>query len=170
MIIEQRNNTFEEYRKLVYYTVNRHRSLREALRMDADDFIQELSISLLKAIENYDPTRGAKPSTYYFKMLRYAVLDIWREQRRDKRLADLYAAPLVCSNEDGEESALDVPYEVDYDTALLVEEFMRTLSERERYVLSRKMNGHEPGDIRQRRFMGIIKKKARRFCAAGVLA
>ena len=170
MTIEQRNSIFEEYRNLIHFTVRRHKSLREALRMDADDLAQELSISLLKAIEQYDPSRGAKPSTYYFKKLRYAVLNLWREQVREKRLANLYAASLTNPCGDGEVSETDIPDEVDYDTPLLVEEFMKTLSVRERSVLERKLDGYEPGDIRHRRFMGIIRRKAQRFCAAGGVA
>jgi len=141
-----------------------------AMRMEAEDLKQELSICLLLAIERYDPTRGAKASTYFFTQLRYGVLKIWQAQVRKVRLANMHAVPLVCKNDDGEETTQDVPYEVDYDTSLLVEEFMETLSWREREVLSRKMDGYGPDDIRTKRFMGIIKKKARRFCAAGGLA
>jgi RNA polymerase sigma factor (sigma-70 family) len=167
MTLEQRNQTFEEYRKIIYFIVNRHKSLLESMRMDAEDLRQELAISLMKAIENYDPARGAKPSTYYFKMLRYAVLNLWREQRRPKRFANICAEPLVYSDKDGEEITLEPPFEVDYDTDLLVQEFYNMLSVREWNVLERKINGGEPNDIRDIRFMKIIKQKARRFCAAG---
>ena len=168
--IEQRNQTFEEYQRIIGWSVNRHRSMLAVMKMEAEDLMQELSICLLLAIERYDPTRGAKASTYYFTQLRYGVLKIWQTQIRKIRLANMLATPLVCKNDDGEETTQDVPYEVDYDTSLLVEEFMETLSWREREVLSRKMDGYEPDDIRTKRFMGIIKKKARRFCAAGGLA
>jgi len=142
----------------------------KTLRMDAEDLTQELSICLLKAIERHEPDRGAKASTYYFKMLRYGMLNLWREQRRAVRLANLQAMSLTHANEYGEEIELDVPFVVDYDDALMVEEFLKTLSECERITIIQRMHGHEPNDRRHNRFMKIIKRKAMRFCAAGGLA
>ena len=89
---------------------------------------------------------------------------------RKIRLANLQASSLTCSDEYGEESTLDVPFTVDYDDALMVEEFMQTLSACERNTLARKIHGHEADDQRHNRFMKIIKRKAMRFCAAGGLA
>ena len=144
--------------------------MMKILRMDGEDLAQELAIYLLKAIERYDADRGAKQSTYYFKSLRYGVLQLWREQTRKIRLVNLQAVSLTRSDEYGEESTLDVPFTVDYDDSLMVQEFLQTLSECERNTLARKMHGHEPDDKRQNRFMKIIKRKAMRFCAAGGLA
>jgi DNA-directed RNA polymerase specialized sigma24 family protein len=142
----------------------------KTLRMESEDLVQELAICLLRAIERYDDTRGAKPSTYYFMALRYGVLRLWREQMRMIRLANLHAVSLTHTNEYGEESMLDVPFTVDYDDELMVNEFLKTLSEYERNILSRKMQGYEPNDKRHGRFMKIIRRKAMRFCAAGGLA
>jgi DNA-directed RNA polymerase specialized sigma24 family protein len=170
MNIEQRNTIFADYMNIIRYTVNRHRSMMKVLRMDGDDLAQELAIYLLKAIERYDADRGAKQSTYYFNSLRYGVLQLWREQTRKIRLANLQAVSLTRSDEYGEESTLDVPFTVDYDDSLMVQEFLQTLSACERDTLARKMHGHEPDDKRLNRFMKIIKRKAMRFCAAGGLA
>jgi DNA-directed RNA polymerase specialized sigma24 family protein len=166
----QRNTIFEEYMNIIRFTVNRHRSMLKVLRMESEDLAQELAICLLKAIERYDAGRGAKPSTYYFKALRYGVLKIWGEQTRKIRRANLFASPLTQANENGEESTLDVPFTVDYDDALMVEEFLKTLSERERETISRRVQGLESNDRRNNRFMKIIKRKAMRFCAAGGIA
>ena len=154
---------------IIRFTVNHHQSMLEILRMDSEDMAQELAICLLKAIEQYDDTRGAKPSTYYIKSLRYGVLKLWREQMRKIRIANLRAISLTRANEYGEVTELDVPFTVDYDDALMVEEFLKTLSECEREVISRKIHGHEPNDRRNDRFMKVIKRKAMRFCAAGGL-
>ena len=170
MTITQRNTIFDEYMNIIRYTVNRHKSMLKALRMESEDLAQELAICLLKAIERYDDTRGAKPSTYYFKALRYGVLQLWREQRRMIRFANIQAMPLTHTNEYGEDSELDVTFTVDYDDDLMVKEFLQTLSERERNTLAQKMNGYEPDDKRHGRFMKIIKRKAMRFCVAGGLA
>jgi len=163
----ERNKTFEEYQKLINFTVYQHKSLMEAMRMDADDLKQELAIYLLRAIERYDPTQGAKPSTYFSKILRYGVLDLWREHIRLKRLANIQAVPLTYVNEDGEEVMIEVPYEEDHDTELLVRDFFRTLSRHERIALDRKLNGEDPEDKRHQRYMDIIKRKALRFRMTG---
>jgi len=170
MTIEQRNTIFEDYMKIIRFTVNRHYSMLKVLRMDSEDLAQELAICLLKAIERYDADRGAKQSTYYFKSLRYGVLKLWQTQMRKIRLANLQATSLTRTYENGEESELEVPFTVDYDDALMVEEFLQTLSSQERTTLARKMHGNEPVDQRHNRFMKIIKRKAMRFCAAGGLA
>ena len=140
----ERNKTFEEYQKLINFTVYQHKSLMYAMRMEADDLKQELAIYLLRAIERYDHTQGAKPSTYFSKILRYGVLDLWKEHIRLKRLANLHAVPLTYVNEEGEEVSLEVPYEEDYDTDLLVRDFFRTLSKHERVTLERKLDGQDP--------------------------
>jgi DNA-directed RNA polymerase specialized sigma24 family protein len=170
MTIKQRNTIFVEYMKIIHFTVNRHHSMLSVLRMDGDDLAQELAICLLKAIERYNSDRGAKPSTYYFKALRYGVLNLWREQMRKIRIANLQAVSLNRPDENGDESVQDVPITVDYDDALMVKEFLQTLSDCERSTLARKMHGYEPSDRRQSRFTKIIKRKAMRFCAAGGLA
>jgi DNA-directed RNA polymerase specialized sigma subunit len=136
MTIEQRNTIFEEYMRIIRFTVSRHQSMLKILRMDSEDLAQELAICLLKAIERYDADRGAKPSTYYFKSLRYGVLNLWQEQVRKIRHANLLATSLTRTNEYREESTLDVPFTVDYDDALMVEEFLKTLSEYERTTLA----------------------------------
>ena len=166
MTTEKRNAIFEEYMNIIRFTVNQHQSMLKVLRMDGEDLSQELAICLLKAIEKYEPDRGAKPSTYYFKSLRYGVLNLWREQMRKIRLANLQAMSLTRYNEYGEETEFDVPFVVDYDDELMVEEFLKTLSERERTTITRKMEGYEPADMRHSRFMKIIRRKAMRFCAA----
>jgi hypothetical protein len=82
----------------------------------------------------------------------------------------MYASPLTISNKDGTESDLEFPdTKIDDDTALLVEEFMQTLSEREKEVIERKLSGCKPADKRHKRFMKIIRQKARRFCLQGGL-
>jgi len=193
MTKDQRNTIFEEYINIIRFTVNNHHSMLKVLRMDAEDLTQELAICLLKAIEKYDAERGAKQSTYYFMALRYGALKLWREQMRSNRIANLRAMSLTwdggsgryggmgCSGNAGYVRSgksrdcggsfeIDVPYNVDYDDALMVNEFLKTLSEYERIMLSQKMQGYEPADVRHSRFMKIIKRKAMRFCAAGGLA
>lgn len=167
MTISERNTIFEQHRNIIYYTVHKHRSLREAMRMDFEDLVQELSFCLLDAIERYDPNRGAKDTTYYFKRLRYGLLDLWRAHIRDIRLANNLTAPLTYLDDNGEETGVELPFEVDYDTDLIVQEFLETLSRREREALARNIAGQEPEDKRHKRYIDVIKRKARRFQLSG---
>jgi RNA polymerase sigma factor (sigma-70 family) len=169
MTKEQRNTTFEEYQGIIGSTVYRHRSFLKTLQMDAEDLRQELALVLLKAIEKYDPEQGAKASTYYFKMLRYGVLNLWRQQLREKRRANITTVPLT-STYDGEEVTLDLPFEVDYGMHMRIQEFLATLSARERNALVRTVSGDKPDDKRHQRFMGIVKRKALRYRLAGGIA
>ena len=170
MTLEQRNQQFDEYTGIINSTVYNHQSLLKALRIEAEDLKQELAIVLLQAIEKFDPSRGAKASTYYFQQLRYGVLNLWRESSREKRLANINALPLVYQNNDGEEVLREPSYEEDFETALIVDEFMGALSEHEKTVLDRVLDGHEPEDKRHKRYMEIIQRKAKRFCLAGGFA
>jgi hypothetical protein len=74
---------------------------------------------------------------------------------------------LVSYDNDGEEIALDLPFEVDYDMELRINEFMGTLSIDEREALARVVNGEEPDDRRHKRFMNIVKRKALRYRMSG---
>jgi len=167
MTITQRNSVFEQYQNLIGYTVRQHMSLLKVLRMDMDDLRQELAICLLKAIEKYQPNRGAKESTFYFKMLRYGVLNLWRTQIRKVRLANLHTVPLTYSTDDGEEFTIELPFHVDYDAEIRVREFLKTLAPRERDALMRMVRGDDPEDKRHKRFMYNVKRKALQYNLSG---
>ena len=167
MDILERNRFFEQYQGTIGWTINRHRSLMESMRMEESDLRQELCIHLLGAIESYDPARGAKPLTYFIKKLRYGVLSLWREQLREKRCANLYAESLTRTYDDGDVVMLELPFEVDYDMGVRIDEFMQTLSAAEKAALARVVNGEDPEDKRHKRFMAIVRRKAMRYRLTG---
>jgi DNA-directed RNA polymerase specialized sigma24 family protein len=135
----------------------------KTLKMDADDLYQELSICLLKAIETFDPTRGAKEANYYFKMLRYGVLNLWNAQMRQIHLANVVATPLTTINKNGEVVAIDMPVVIDFDANVQIGEFMHTLSLGEQNALARTVSGEGAEDKRHQRFMFNVKRKALRY-------
>ena len=167
MTEQERNSTFEQYSNLINFVAYRHMSMLRVLQMDINDMKQELSIYLLRAIEHYQPDRGAKPTTYYIKMMRYGLLNLWREQVRKCRLANLNTVPLVSTNEDGEVIELELPFHVDYDMNVRISELLSTLSPQEQQTLSRVVNGDDPQDKRHKRFMAVIKRKALRYNLSG---
>jgi DNA-directed RNA polymerase specialized sigma24 family protein len=166
---EERNAVFLEYERLLNWTVKRNYGLLGKLRINAEDMYQALAITLLKAIESYDPGRGTKPATYFVSMLQYGVLKLHREGKRACRIANLTARPLAFVNDDGEETGIDIPYNEDFDGGLCLNEFLAGLSERERGVIDIKMNGGKITDKRQKVWFNSAKRKAARACAMGGL-
>jgi len=162
MTTEERNHKFAEFQRIVYYMAHKNRSLWEKI-LEFDDVIQELSILLLKAIEGYDYTRGAKESTYYFTKLKYGLLAIWREQLRENRRANMNTTPLVYSGSDGEVVEIEMPFEVDFDAELRVNTFMRTLSFGEQNALVRVLRGEDKADKRHKRFMANVRRKYQQY-------
>jgi DNA-directed RNA polymerase specialized sigma24 family protein len=71
----ERNRLFEAKAYLIDRTLRRHRLLLQYCRMDPKDVYQELSISLLTALERYDPVRCPNLDAWLTLRLRYGLLD-----------------------------------------------------------------------------------------------
>ena len=89
MTIEDRNYLFEEKAYLVNVTMNKHRALIRACRMDEDDVYQQLSIRLLNAIAKYDPDKCPNMDAYLTLQLRY---ELWNMKACSK-LTGVAGAP-----------------------------------------------------------------------------
>ena len=76
MTTENRNRLFEEKAHLINVTMNKHRVLIRACRMELDDVYQDLSIRLLSAIDKYDPTKCPNMDAYLTLQLRYEILNM----------------------------------------------------------------------------------------------
>ena len=76
MTREDRNYYFEEKVHLINITMNKHRALIKACRMDDDDVYQELSIRLLDAIQKYDYAKCPNMDAYLTLQLRYKLLNM----------------------------------------------------------------------------------------------
>lgn len=73
MTMEDRNYLFEEKEYLINVTMNKHRRLIRACRMEDDDVYQELSIRLLEALDEYDPAKCPNMDAYLMLRLRYRL-------------------------------------------------------------------------------------------------
>lgn len=82
MTIEDRNYLFEEKNHFINVTLNKHRGLIRACRMEEDDVYQELSLCLLKALEEYNPVKCANMDAYLMLKLRY---QLWNMKACSKR-------------------------------------------------------------------------------------
>jgi hypothetical protein len=76
MTRDDRNFYFEEKEHLINMTVNRHRALIRACRLEDDDVYQQLSVRLLDAVEKYDPAKCPNMDAYLMLQLRYELLNM----------------------------------------------------------------------------------------------
>jgi hypothetical protein len=74
---------------------------------------------------------------------------------------------LTCTNEDGEVVELELPFEVDFDMNIRINELLRALSPTEQRALARTVRGDDPEDKRHKRFMNIVRRKALRYNLSG---
>ena len=71
-----RNQLIEENIKLVYHVVNKY--FKNCVIMDRDDLVQEGSLGLMKAAEEWDETKGVKFSTYASNNIKWHIQNTLR--------------------------------------------------------------------------------------------
>ena len=76
MTVEDRNYLFEEKEYLVNVTVNKHRRLINACRIEEDDIYQELSLCLLESLDKYDEKKCCNLDAWLTLQLRYRLLNM----------------------------------------------------------------------------------------------
>lgn len=64
--------------KIVYFVVNKYFS--NCTIMERDDLIQEGSIGLIKAVDEWDESKGVKFITYATNNIRWAIMNVLRSQ------------------------------------------------------------------------------------------
>ena len=117
--------------------------LIKALRLEPDDVYQELMLSMLKAIEEYDPLRSASVAAYIFAKLQYAILDMKRKHKpcgiTGTRNRKVTVVSIEYFYED--ENILDIPDEDD-TSEVDWSDILAGLSLSERNALDMKMDGY----------------------------
>lgn len=120
------------------------------------DIVQEGMIALLKAVDNYDPKRGTRFSTYAFYRIRGHMVNYI--QRKEAR------SPIPVQIED---DMLSDPRDPDIlESMIALEEGMEKLPQREAEIISEViLHGQKVKDVAQRRGMDIshvyrLKRKA----------
>jgi RNA polymerase sigma factor for flagellar operon FliA len=78
-VVEDRDRTIEAYMWLVKCIA---RTISESLprRVEVEDLISAGTVGLIKAVDDFDPTRGARLETYARYRIRGAILDDLRKQ------------------------------------------------------------------------------------------
>jgi RNA polymerase sigma factor (sigma-70 family) len=81
MLTESRNALFMQHQNLIYAAIARNRPLLTALRLETEDVAQDLAVSLMSAIEKFDPERSDSMATFLSYKLKYAILDMRRRHK-----------------------------------------------------------------------------------------
>ena len=143
MTIEDRNYLFEEKAYLVNVTMNKHRGLLRACRMEDDDVYQELSLRLLDAIGKYDPDKCPNMDAYIMLRLRY---HLWNLKACSKRTGVVGApkkgfALLSLDAKAADGFSLPAPAVTENTGVLWLEQEIDALPKVQKSVLSRFLSG-----------------------------
>jgi len=143
MTTEERNYFFVDKEHLINMTMNRHRPLIRACRMDLDDVCQELSLCLLKAIEKYDPAKCLYMDAYLMLRLRY---HLWNMKACSK-LTGVTGAPqkgfrlLSLDTREADGYSLPAPAGDNPNNALWLEHIISALPAAQKSVITRILSG-----------------------------
>lgn len=78
--IAERNRIVEEHLWCIDTIIKQNRALMIAAHLDRDDVYQQLSIRLIRAVENFDPEKGDLRQ-HIFAQLKYELLNCKRPHR-----------------------------------------------------------------------------------------
>lgn len=143
MSIEERNNLVIQNKNLVYSTIHQLR-----LKI-SDDIIQEGFIALIKAADNYTEEKG-KFSTYACNYIAGCVKTFINQKDRiirpRKYNSKFEQHPVVFTDD----ITVECAYTLDESEDIMyIEQFMNTLSELERKVLTYRLEGDNKQAIRK---------------------
>jgi len=141
--MEDRNYLFEEKEYLINVTMNKHRRLIRACRMEDDDVYQELSIRLLEAMDEYDPAICPNMDAYLMLRLRYRLLNM----KACSKLTGIPGAPkkgfslLSLDAKNAAGLAMQVPVYDEQSNVLWLEQEIDSLPSVQRRTVSRLLSG-----------------------------
>ena len=159
MDIITRNEIMINYEYLINAVIRRNMTLLKALRIETGDAYQELSISMLKALESYNPIRSNSIKSYIWAELQFAVLDMKRKHKPCGITGTGNNRVSFVSIEyyyDG--GNYDIPVEDDTGNIDL-SDILEVLSLSERQALDMKMNGYTLRKKHQRDDFSVACKK-----------
>ena len=78
--IAERNAIVEEHLYIIDRVMRRNHELIRAARLNRDDVYQQLAVRLIRAVDNYDPTKG-KLKSHLYAQVTYELLNCKRPYR-----------------------------------------------------------------------------------------
>ena len=146
-----RNEIMANHEYIVKIAINRNIALIKALRLEPEDVYQNLMISMLNAIEEYDPKRSDSIAAHIYAKIQFAILDMKRRHKPcgitktgNKRIS-FVSIEYYC----GDGDSYDIPVEDDIGSIDL-SDILEVLSVSERDALDMRMNGYALRKKRQR--------------------
>lgn len=138
-------------------------SRRATSRLTVDELESEAWTGAIKAVQSYDPTKGASLSTWVYAKARFAIEDAVRrecrrrerETARDPACFSLFAPVFSESNDETPNAALQVAWNA-----------LETLDERSRELIERILiNGESRADVARaleisKNYCGALYRKA----------
>lgn len=85
MTSEEKNKLAEENLGLVYLVVNKEFTYEKTTESDRENYIEEGMIGLAKAINTFNPSKGAKFSTYAYTCIKFEINSYVRKRKTLKR-------------------------------------------------------------------------------------
>ena len=85
MNTEEKNKLAEENLGLVYLVVNKEFTYEKTTESDRENYIEEGMIGLAKAINTFNPSKGAKFSTYAYTCIKFEINSYVRKKNNHKR-------------------------------------------------------------------------------------
>ena len=82
---EEKNKLAEENLGLVYLVVNKEFTYEKTTESDRENYIEEGMIGLAKAINTFNPSKGAKFSTYAYTCIKFEINNYVRKKNNHKR-------------------------------------------------------------------------------------
>jgi len=138
--IEKARNTLVEHNlRLVAHLVKKF----EGTGADGDDLISIGTIGLIKGINTFDPSKGAKLATYAARCIENEILMYFRTIKKTRSEISIYD-PIGMDNQGNEISFIDIVSSNDEDISVKIEnqsevkllfENLKKLTKRERHVL-----------------------------------
>lgn len=166
-----RNELLLQYEPVVRWTIKHNWTLICALHLDADDVYQDLCITMMKAIDGFDPQRSDSLKTHIISRLQYEVKNFKRRYKPHGMTGARRADVVFCSLDYKPENYrhLEIPVEASYD---LVEfaEAMALLSREEKTVVEERIEGVHHRAKAQQSILAAAQQKLSQYYERSAIA
>ncbi len=132
---------------------------------EMDDLISTGTVGLIKAVRNFDASKGSKFATYAAKCIDNEILMMLRSDKKHQREVSLYE-PIGTDKEGNKISLLEIMVSGDNDVPKLVEQgediawlrkaFTEVLNERERQIIALRYGFSLAGELTQREIASML--------------
>lgn len=140
----------EQHFGLVHFALKRY-AQRGLQRADWEDLLQVGKIGLLKAIRNFDPSKGYSFSTFAVSCIKWEAWAHLRNLKDLRRVRQFHFLSLERSlTDEGDSSFRNIISADDDVTAVMVDEFLQRLPKREKTLVLYRLRGATQSEVAKR--------------------